>query len=239
MSTWRLSHEAALSVAKLVVVSICLLHGRRVSSRVRGVARNRLTDPGLVRVPSTRTSSHTPQPGPRAGTRPAQSRTNSRTPPLTGNGEPNSSINTSPTTAGRQSGWASAGDCVVRLSGAKASWRRPGLGPGTPRVRSVGRSGTLLSNPIDGWRSQWSARCSTMTRRRTRRFRVRTRNVAHTKRMPRSAIQMETGGCCRRSRRGFRDESGTGIENPTSPAQPSTYGFLSTFPPTRETETAK
>jgi shikimate kinase len=35
-----------------------------------------------------------------------------------------------------------------------------------------------------------------------------TRNVAPTSRMPRSAIQMATGGCSRRSRRGFRAGSG-------------------------------
>ena len=39
-------------------------------------------------------------------------------------------------------------------------------------------------------------------------FRARTRNVAPTSPMPRSAIRTATGGCCRRSRRGFRAGNG-------------------------------
>jgi len=39
--------------------------------------------------------------------------------------------------------------------------------------------------------------------------RAPTRRAAPTRRMPRSAIQMATGGCSRRSRRGFRAGSGT------------------------------
>src|ERR1700739_4715090 len=50
-----------------------------------------------------------------------------------------------------------------------------------------------------------SARCSTSLGDV---FRDQTRKAALTRPMPRSAIRMATGGCSRRSRRGFRAQSG-------------------------------